>query len=72
MKTKNAACSGVYTWTCRILLREATSHKGELAHLCGDCRDPASARVREATSHKGELAETGDKNSHRSLYIKAE
>ena len=22
-------------------LREATSHKGELAHLYGDCRDPS-------------------------------
>ena len=37
-------------------LREATSHKGELAPLCGDCRDPAPAGVSEATSQKGELA----------------
>ena len=22
-------------------MREATSHKGELAHPCGDCRDPS-------------------------------
>ena len=28
-------------------MREATSHKGKLACLCGDCRDPALAGVSE-------------------------
>ena len=37
----------------------ATSHKGELAHLYGDCRDPverSGTGCAIATSHKGELA----------------
>ena len=40
-------------------LREATSHKGELAHLCGDCRDPverSGSGCAKQRAIKGELA----------------